>query len=158
MMLNEQISLWREEKKTIVFTNGVFDILHVGHVTYLDKAKSLGDILVVGINSDFSVKQLNKGPERPINKESDRRKIIESLKSVDLAIIFSEETPFDLIQQIKPDVLVKGADYDPSEINPSSKKYIIGSDIVKKNGGQVHVIDLVEGFSSTNIINRMRKH
>lgn len=141
--------------KKIVFTNGVFDILHKGHVEYLNAAKNYGDVLVVGINSDRSVKEI-KGPQRPINSENDRAFIIENLKSVDYVFIFDESTPIIPIQTILPDVLVKGGDYDANETNPENSKYIVGSDIVKKNKGQVVTIDLTKGKSTTNIITKIK--
>ena len=139
--------------KTIVFTNGVFDILHKGHVDYLNEAKKSGDLLIVGINSDASVKRL-KGDDRPINGEGDRSFIIENLKCVDRTIIFDSDTPYDLIKAIEPDILVKGGDYDPNEMDKSSKKYIVGSDIVRERGGSVISIDLTEGRSTTSIIKK----
>jgi D-glycero-beta-D-manno-heptose 1-phosphate adenylyltransferase len=151
------IKEWKKQHQKIVFTNGVFDILHVGHVDYLEKAKSLGDKLVVAVNSDDSVRRLNKAPERPINPEFARVKIISALKCVDAAFIFNEDTPLEIIQEILPDVLVKGGDYDASETDQTSKKYIAGSAEVKANGGAVVTIDLVQGFSTTGIVERMRK-
>ncbi|MBN1970012.1 MAG: D-glycero-beta-D-manno-heptose 1-phosphate adenylyltransferase [Candidatus Delongbacteria bacterium] len=142
--------------KKIVFTNGVFDILHKGHVDYLNEAAKLGDILIVGINSDDSVKRL-KGPERPVNRELDRSFIIENLKSVDKTIVFGEDTPLELIRKILPDILVKGGDYDANEVDKNSNKYIVGSDIVKSYGGRVVTIELTEGRSTTNVINQIRK-
>ncbi|MCH2198522.1 MAG: D-glycero-beta-D-manno-heptose 1-phosphate adenylyltransferase [Flavobacteriales bacterium] len=146
----------RESGKKIVFTNGVFDILHVGHVTYLEKAAEHGDVLIVGVNDDDSVRRLNKGPERPINPEDARAKIIASLKSVDHAVIFGEDTPYELIQLIQPDVLVKGGDYDPDCTDGSDKRYMVGSDVVRAKGGTVASIPLVEGFSTTGIVSKMR--
>lgn len=153
--LTEQVLAWKKEGKSIVFTNGVFDILHVGHADYLLEAKKLGDVLIVGINDDRSVRLLNKGPERPINDEISRAKLVAHLGAVDATIIFSEETPFQLIQNLIPDVLVKGGDYDPNEMDPSSKKYMVGSDIVKKNGGKVIAISLTPGYSTTSVVSRI---
>lgn len=155
--LKKQVSLWRAENKQIVFTNGVFDILHLGHVEYLSSAKKLGDILIVAVNDDASVKRLNKGPERPINPQNARATIISSLKPVDTAIIFSEDTPLNLIQAIEPDILVKGGDYDPKETSENSKTYIVGSKEVLGNGGSVQVINLVDGYSTTSIVGKMKK-
>lgn len=154
--LEDCVSQWKQQSQKVVFTNGVFDILHIGHVQYLQKAKELGDKLVVAINSDESVKKLNKGPERPINPEFARAYVIDALQCVDATIIFSGDTPIEVISKIKPDVLVKGGDYDANENDPSSKKYIVGSAEVKAAGGHVATIDLVEGFSTTGIVKKMR--
>jgi rfaE bifunctional protein nucleotidyltransferase chain/domain len=151
-----KIGIWRMKEETIVFTNGCFDILHKGHVTYLAKAADLGNRLVVGINSDASVRNQGKGEERPINPEDARQTLLASLTFVDLVILFEGDTPEALIQTLIPDILVKGADYDPSEIDKNAKKYIVGSDIVRAHGGQVAVIDLEEGFSTTGIIKKLR--
>ncbi|HNX21201.1 MAG TPA: D-glycero-beta-D-manno-heptose 1-phosphate adenylyltransferase [Bacteroidales bacterium] len=131
--------------KKIVFTNGCFDILHLGHVQYLAQAKELGDLLVIGLNSDLSVKRL-KGETRPVNPEHARALVLAALQFVDFVILFEEDTPFELIQQIIPDVLVKGGDYN--------KDQIVGADIVTSNGGEVVVLDFVDGFSTTQIINQ----
>lgn len=149
----------RESKslgKQIVFTNGVFDILHVGHVTYLEAAKQLGDFLVVGLNDDDSVRRLNKGPERPINAESARAKVLSALSAVDAVVIFSEGTPLDLIKELEPDVLVKGGDYDPEELDSSHPKYMVGSAEVREWGGSVKTIPTVEGFSTTGIVKKLK--
>lgn len=150
------IEAWQSQGKRVVFTNGVFDILHLGHVTYLERAKSLGDVLVVGVNDDASVKRLGKGPERPINPENARAAVIEALASVDAAVIFGEDTPAALIGAIAPDVLVKGGDYDPACEDPADPTYMVGRDTVLKNGGEVVAIPLVDGFSTTSIVRRMR--
>jgi len=134
--------------KKIVFTNGCFDILHVGHIRLLNDAKKLGDILVVGINSDFSIKKL-KGKDRPINIESDRKIILESLKAVDFVFLFEEDTPLNLIKKIKPNILVKGGDYSESNI--------VGSDFVKNNGGEVKTLSFHYGYSSSKYINQIKK-
>ena len=151
-----KIGIWRMKEETIVFTNGCFDILHKGHVTYLAKAADLGNRLVVGINSDASVRNQGKGEERPINPEDARQTLLASLTFVDLVILFEGDTPEALIQALVPDILVKGADYDPSERDKNAKKYIVGSDIVRAHGGQIAVIDLEEGFSTTGIIKKLR--
>jgi rfaE bifunctional protein nucleotidyltransferase chain/domain len=151
-----KIGIWRMKEETIVFTNGCFDILHKGHVTYLAKAADLGNRLVVGINSDASVRNQGKGEERPINPEDARQILLASLTFVDLVILFEGDTPETLIQALVPDILVKGADYDPSEKDKNAKKYIVGSDIVRAHGGKVAVIDLEEGFSTTGIIKKLR--
>ncbi|MDC1173853.1 D-glycero-beta-D-manno-heptose 1-phosphate adenylyltransferase [Bacteriovoracaceae bacterium] len=133
--------------KTIVFTNGCFDILHSGHVQYLNEARALGDILVVGLNSDSSVKRL-KGPERPINKELDRKFVLENLRSVSKVFIFDEDTPYELIKSISPNILVKGGDWKPDQI--------VGSDLVLKAGGEVKSLTFKDGYSTTNIISKAR--
>jgi rfaE bifunctional protein nucleotidyltransferase chain/domain len=154
--LSSLVNEWKKEGEKIVFTNGVFDILHIGHVDYLEKAKALGTKLVVAINADSSVKKLNKGPERPINPENARAAIIAALRCTDATIIFSEDTPLQLIKELQPDVLVKGGDYDADEKNENSKTYIVGSKAVLEHGGLVKVIPLVQGFSTTNIVNKLK--
>jgi rfaE bifunctional protein nucleotidyltransferase chain/domain len=134
-------------EKKIVFTNGVFDILHTGHVDYLSKARDLGDFLIVGLNSDSSVKRLNKGPERPINNEQARAVVLGALECVDAIVLFEEDTPYNLIKEIQPDVLAKGSDYEIEKI--------VGYDIVKAKGGEIKTITLSEGFSTTNVINKI---
>ncbi len=135
----------RKQRKKIVFTNGVFDIIHMGHVHYLAKARTFGDILIIGLNTDTSVKKF-KGPDRPINKQSDRAGILSALEMVDYVVYFSEETPAKLIAQVKPHILVKGADYKISEI--------VGADFVKANGGKVRRIKLLKGRSTSGIIKK----
>jgi rfaE bifunctional protein nucleotidyltransferase chain/domain len=151
------INLERFYSRKIVFTNGCFDILHRGHIEYLTKARDLGNVLVLGLNTDASVKRQNKSPERPINNQETRATIIAALECVDFVVLFDEDTPLELIKLVQPDVLVKGSDYDANETNKSSKKYIIGSDIVKARGGQTITIDLTEGFSTTGLIDKMKK-
>ena len=132
-------------KKKIVFTNGCFDILHPGHIHILDQAKSYGDILIVGLNSDNSIKRL-KGPSRPKVSQEDRLKILSSIKFVDYVVLFEEETPLKLIEKIKPNFLVKGGDYILEDI--------IGREFVENNGGQVKIIKLLEGHSSSSLIDK----
>ena len=151
-----RVAAWNVKNEKVVFTNGCFDILHKGHVTYLVKSAELGNRLIVGLNTDASVKRQGKGEERPINSEEARSFVLAGLSFVDLVVLFEENTPFDLIQHLNPDILVKGADYDPEETDSTSKKYIVGSDIVRDNGGLVKVIDLEEGFSTTNIVNKLK--
>jgi rfaE bifunctional protein nucleotidyltransferase chain/domain len=151
-----KIGIWRLKDETIVFTNGCFDILHKGHVTYLAKAADLGNRLVVGINSDASVRRQGKGEERPINPEEARQTILAALTFVDLVVLFDGDTPEELIQLLIPDVLVKGADYDPNETDKNSKKYIVGSDFVHSHGGKVAVIELEAGFSTTGIVKKLK--
>ena len=136
------------QNKKIVFTNGCFDILHAGHVRYLQEAAGLGDILVVGLNSDASVKRL-KGEERPINFEGDRAEVLCGLEYVDYVVIFEEDTPLELITALQPDVLVKGGDYKPEEV--------VGKDVVEARGGKLVLVPFVEGKSTTNIINKMKQ-
>lgn len=139
-------NLKRHERK-IVFTNGCFDVLHFGHVLYLLKAKELGDILVIGLNSDDSVRRL-KGPTRPINGEKERAFVLAALACVDYVVVFDEDTPKELIETVRPDVLVKGGDYTLDNI--------VGADFVTQNGGTVTTIPFVEGFSSTRIIEKLK--
>jgi rfaE bifunctional protein nucleotidyltransferase chain/domain len=155
--LRTQLDQWRAAGKKIVFTNGVFDILHLGHVRYLEEAKALGDCLIVGINDDASVKRLNKGPERPIHDENARAVVIAALRCVDAAIIFTEDTPAQLIEFIQPNTLVKGGDYDALERDPASKRYIVGSFETKSRGGNVVCIPIVAGYSTTNAVNKIKK-
>ena len=138
----------KSEKKKIVFTNGCFDLLHVGHIRYLSNAKKLGDFLIVGLNSDESVKIL-KGQNRPINQFEDRAMLLSALRSVDLVIIFEEQTPENLIKKIVPDVLVKGGDYNIEDI--------AGYHTVINNGGKVRTLDFYKGYSSTNYIKKINK-
>ena len=152
-----RIEAWRASGEIIVFTNGVFDILHAGHVTYLQAAKALGDKLVVGLNSDASVRMLGKGPERPINEAMDRKTVLEALQAVDAVIVFETETPAGLIAAVQPDVLVKGGDYNPEASN-GEIGFIVGSEEVREHGGRVEVIPLVPGRSTTNIIKKSRSH
>ena len=154
--LELQVSLWKSNGLSICFTNGCFDLIHLGHITYLDEAAKHADILVVGVNSDRSVKALSKSPERPINGERSRAKVLAALESVDRVVIFDEETPKELIEKLTPNVLLKGGDYDPKETNDEHPKYIVGREHVIKNGGVVKTIGLVEGFSTTNIIHKLK--
>jgi rfaE bifunctional protein nucleotidyltransferase chain/domain len=136
------------ERKKIVFTNGCFDLLHVGHIRYLSQAKKLGDFLIIGLNSDRSVKKL-KGKDRPINSFEDRATLLSALNSVDLVIKFEEQTPENLIKDIVPDVLVKGGDYNIEDI--------VGYQIVIQNGGHVKTLSFYDGYSSTNYIDKINK-
>ncbi|MEO6212103.1 MAG: D-glycero-beta-D-manno-heptose 1-phosphate adenylyltransferase [Vicinamibacterales bacterium] len=133
--------------RRVVFTNGVFDILHPGHVRYLRQARALGDVLIIGINGDASVRR-NKGPSRPLNSERDRAEILAALDCVDGVVVFDEDTPADLIQVIQPDILVKGADW--------AEDAIVGRDIVEGRGGKVVRVEVEPGFSTTGIIDRVR--
>ena len=138
----------KAERKKIVFTNGCFDLLHVGHIRYLFQAKKLGDFLIIGLNSDRSVKKL-KGKDRPINSFEDRATLLSALNSVDLVIKFEEQTPENLIKDIVPDVLVKGGDYNIEDI--------VGYQDVIQNGGQVKTLSFYDGYSSTNYIDKINK-
>lgn len=151
------VANWRSNKQTIVFTNGCFDILHLGHIEYLAKAADYADKFVVGINSDASVKALDKGKSRPIQDEHSRAMIIAAIEFVDAVVIFDEDTPYELITKIQPDVLVKGGDYDASVDDKQNPKYIVGSDIVKANNGKVEVIQFVEGYSTSKIEERIKQ-
>lgn len=138
----------RADGKRIVFTNGVFDILHPGHVRYLQHARSLGDVLIVGLNADASVRR-NKGPERPINPQDERAEILEALECVDAVVLFEEDTPAGIIKAIQPDILVKGADW--------AENNIVGRDIVEARGGRVVRMPLAEGYSTSKLIARIRR-
>ena len=138
----------KAEGKTIVFTNGCFDILHKGHVDYLSKAADKGDALIVAVNTDASVKRLGKSPSRPIQSEDARAYLIASLESVAYVVLFNEDTPAEVISKIVPDVLVKGSDYKPENI--------VGYDTVINNGGKVETIDFIEGYSTTSIENKIK--
>lgn len=137
-------AIWQDKK--VVFTNGCFDVLHLGHVTYLAEARTMGDLLVVGLNSDASVRRL-KGPSRPINNEKARAMVLASLQCVDYVIIFDEDTPLDLIKAVKPNVLVKGGDYTIDTI--------VGASFVQQHGGIVRTIPLVEGYSTTDTVQKL---
>ncbi len=133
----------------VVFTNGVFDILHPGHIRYLRDARALGDLLIVGINSDRSARALGKAPDRPINTEGERAEVLSALTAVDAVVVFDEETPHEIITLIQPDILVKGADW--------GENAIVGRDVVEARGGKVVRIALAEGYSTTEIIKRIRR-
>lgn len=138
---------WQKAGEKVVFTNGCFDILHLGHVDYLEKAAALGDKLIIGVNTDESVSRL-KGPLRPVNDVYARSRLLAALGFTDAIVSFAEETPLQLIQQLCPDILIKGADYSIANI--------VGADFVLKRGGEVKTIELTEGFSTTNLIARMQ--
>lgn len=143
------VTTLKAEGKKIVFTNGCFDILHVGHVRYLNEAKALGDILILGLNSDSSVKSL-KGSNRPINNESDRAEVLNALKAIDYVVIFDEKTAENIVGEVKPDIYAKGGDYSIDTL-PEAK-------IVAEHGGKTVLLQLVDGKSSTNIINRCKEN
>jgi len=143
-----QINDWKKHGKKVVFSNGCFDILHAGHVDYLEKAKALGDCLVIGLNSDDSVSRI-KGPLRPIINEEFRAILLSGLACVDMVVIFNEDTPYELINALLPDILVKGKDYEISNI--------VGADIVMQHGGKVETIELTEGLSTSTIIKKIQQ-
>ena len=143
----KNLKAWREKNKKIVFTNGCFDIVHPGHIDYLSQARDLGDILVLGLNTDQSVRRLNKGSNRPINDERTRAYVLAGLASVDLIVFFDEETPYNLIKLLQPNVLVKGKDYEVEKI--------IGFDILKENGGEVITIPFLDGYSTSSLIKKI---
>ena len=142
----ETLKGWRLKNKIIVFTNGCFDILHMGHVDYLSKAATYGDVLVIGLNTDASVRKL-KGPGRPVNEQNARAALLASLFFVDAVVLFGQDTPYELIQMIQPDVLVKGSDYKEEDM--------VGYDIVRSKNGRIIAIDLLQGYSTTNIIKKL---
>ncbi len=143
----KDIDRLKKDGQRIVFTNGCFDILHIGHARYLFQARELGDFLIVAVNSDRSVKDI-KGPERPVINENERAEMLAALGCVDMTVIFDEDTPYEIIKILVPDVLVKGGDWKEEDI--------VGADIVKKAGGEIKSITFVEGSSTTNIINKIK--
>lgn len=145
--LTSVLTLLRLKQKKIVFTNGCFDLIHQGHVDYLAKAREKGDVLILGLNTDNSVHRL-KGETRPIQDEQSRAMIIASLLCVDYVVLFDEDTPYELIKKVQPDVLVKGADYQVENI--------VGYDIVTAKGGKVETIEFLEGYSTSNIVNKIK--
>lgn len=147
--LLKQLAVWRKEEKKIVFTNGCFDILHLGHIDYLSRAADAGNVLIIGVNSDNSVRRL-KGSGRPINNQQARTTVLAALQFVDAVVIFDEDTPYELIKALQPDVLVKGKDYQVEEI--------AGHDIVLSRGGQVITIALTQGYSTTDLIKKLTDH
>ena len=146
--MSEELEIFLQENKNkkIVFTNGCFDILHRGHIIYLNEAKSLGDVLVVGLNSDLSVRKL-KGDERPVNNQEDRKFLLENLKAVDHVVVFSQQTPLALIKKIKPEFLVKGGDWKIQNI--------VGHDEVLSYGGKVKSLSLLDNYSTSGLIERI---
>ena len=147
--LKRLCNIWRMKGDRVVFTNGCFDILHRGHVEYLQEAAALGDRLVIGLNSDASVRRQGKGADRPLNDQDSRAKVLAALRLVDAVVIFEEDTPLELIKAIVPDVLVKGGDW--------SEDRIVGAQEVKAAGGTVHSLRLVDGFSTTALVERIRR-
>jgi rfaE bifunctional protein nucleotidyltransferase chain/domain len=145
--LKNIVTNWQKDGKKVVFTNGVFDLLHIGHITYMAKAAELGDKLIIGLNADSSVKRI-KGESRPVNDQNTRAALLAALFFVDAVVVFEDDTPLNLISTLMPDILVKGADY--------SVENIVGAKEVIANGGEVKTINFVEGYSSTSIIERIR--
>lgn len=144
----EQVQQWKTQGKKIAFTNGCFDLLHLGHVDYLEKARALGDKLILGLNSDSSVSRF-KGQNRPIQNQNSRARVLAALQFVDLVVFFNEDTPLNLITEIQPDILVKGSDY--------LAENIVGADVVKRNGGVVKTIDFIPGYSTSKIVEKIKR-
>jgi rfaE bifunctional protein nucleotidyltransferase chain/domain len=145
-------NIWALKGESVAFTNGCFDILHLGHVSYLAQAADTAQHLIVAINTDASVRALDKAPNRPVNPEAARALVLASLGFVDAVVLFEQNTPLEIIENLKPDVLLKGADYDANQTDASAKNYIVGSDFVKSYGGKVQTIPFVEGYSTTGIL------
>lgn len=143
-----RVKQWQKSGQKVVFTNGCFDLIHLGHVDYLEKARQLGDKLVLGLNSDDSVSRF-KGPERPLQDQNSRARVLAAMQFIDLVVFFNEDTPFSLISELVPDILVKGSDY--------LTENIVGADVVKKAGGVVKTIDFVPGYSTTRIVEKIKK-
>jgi rfaE bifunctional protein nucleotidyltransferase chain/domain len=141
------VAEWKKNGNKTVFSNGCFDIIHAGHVDYLEKAKQKGDYLIIGLNTDQSVSRI-KGKDRPIVDEVSRSRVLAALEFVDAVVLFDEDTPYDLIKNLKPDILVKGKDYNISNI--------VGADLVLENGGKVETIELTEGLSTTIVVNKIK--
>ncbi|HLF34605.1 MAG TPA: D-glycero-beta-D-manno-heptose 1-phosphate adenylyltransferase [Cyclobacteriaceae bacterium] len=148
-LLKEELKSWKQAGNVVVFTNGCFDIIHLGHVDYLEKARLLGNRLVIGLNSDSSIRRL-KGSGRPILDENARSRIMASFEFIDAVTLFSEDTPFNLIREVKPDILVKGNDYNPENI--------VGADFVKSYGGKVITIELIPGYSTSGIVKKIKEN
>ncbi|WP_018476435.1 D-glycero-beta-D-manno-heptose 1-phosphate adenylyltransferase [Pontibacter roseus] len=144
--LRQQLQAWRAQGQKVVFTNGCFDLLHLGHVDYLEKSRQLGDKLVLGLNTDASISRI-KGPNRPLQDEMSRARVMASLLFVDAVVLFDEDTPLELIKALQPDILVKGDDY--------SIENIVGQDVVTARGGEVRTVPLVKGYSTTNIVKKI---
>ncbi|MCC9136665.1 D-glycero-beta-D-manno-heptose 1-phosphate adenylyltransferase [Pontibacter silvestris] len=146
--LQNRLQIWHNQNQTIVFTNGCFDLLHLGHVDYLEKARSLGDKLVLGLNTDASISRI-KGPSRPLQDETSRARIMASLLFIDAVVLFNEDTPLELIKIVQPDILVKGDDY--------TVESIVGHEVVLARGGEVKTVPLVKGYSTTNIVKKIEQ-
>jgi D-glycero-beta-D-manno-heptose 1-phosphate adenylyltransferase len=144
----KKVAEWKSKGQQVVFTNGCFDIMHLGHVDYLEKARNLGDRLIVGLNTDASVSRF-KGPDRPIQDQDSRARVMSSLQFVDLVVMFDEDTPKELISSLVPDVLVKGSDY--------LAENIVGADVVKQAGGKVTTLEFVPGYSTSKVIEKIKR-
>jgi len=149
VQVQRMVNIWRMKGDRIVFTNGCFDVLHRGHVEYLQEAAAIGDRLIIGVNSDASVRRLGKADDRPFNDQDSRAKVLSALRFVDAVVVFDQDTPLELITAIGPDVLVKGGDWKAEDM--------IGSDIVIGRGGEVHSLKLVGGFSTTALVEKIRQ-
>jgi rfaE bifunctional protein nucleotidyltransferase chain/domain len=147
--IQPQLARIRFRKKKIVFTNGCFDLLHKGHIDYLAKASDMADFMIVGLNTDKSVQKI-KGKERPVQDEQSRALILAALSFIDYVVLFDEETPYNLINLVQPDILVKGADYKPEDI--------VGYDILKSKGGEVKTLDFLDGYSTSSIIEKIKRN
>ena len=143
-----QVRKWQQAGKRVVFTNGCFDLIHLGHVDYLEKARMLGDKLVIGLNTDDSVSRF-KGPQRPLQDQNSRARVLAALQFVDLVVFFNDDTPLKLISELLPDILVKGSDYLADNI--------VGADVVKNNGGVVKTLDFIPGYSTTRIVEKIKR-
>ena len=154
--VQQQVETWSSEGLNVVFTNGVFDVLHVGHIAVLEAAAAQGDRLVVGVNNDDSVRRLGKGPDRPIHPELNRARVIAALRCVDAVVVFGEDTPLEVVKALRPTVLVKGGDYDPTCEDPCDPTYMVGSAEVKAQGGRAVAIPLVPGESTTATLKKIR--
>ncbi|MEN9744157.1 MAG: hypothetical protein RLZZ65_1962 [Bacteroidota bacterium] len=145
-------NIWALKGEKVAFTNGCFDILHLGHITYLSQAADTAKHLIVAINTDASVRALDKAPNRPINPEQARAMVLASLSCIDAVVFFEQATPLEIIENLQPDILLKGADYNADQTDPAAKDYIVGSDIVRSYGGIVQTIPFVDGYSTTGIL------
>ena len=148
VQIKRAVNVWHMKGDRIVFTNGCFDILHRGHVEYLQEAAALGDRLIIGVNSDASVRRLGKAPDRPLNDQDSRAKVLAAIRLVDAVVIFDQDTPLELITAVGPDVLVKGGDWKAEQI--------VGADVVLARGGEVRSLKMVDGFSTTALVEKIR--
>lgn len=153
VMSREDAARWVRDQQNrglrVVFTNGCFDLLHPGHVDYLEEARSLGDALIVAVNTDASVRRLDKGPDRPVNPEYDRARVLAALAAVDRVVLFDEDTPLQILTELQPDVLVKGGDYRDTDV--------VGRDVILARGGEVKVLPFREGYSTSRLLDRLRR-
>ncbi len=154
--LKKALERWKLKGLKLVFTNGVFDIVHRGHITLLQQAAEQGDVLILGLNSDSSVRRLGKGADRPINGEADRAFVLAGMSAISAIVIFDADTPIDLVRLVQPDILLKGGDYDPDQDDQAAKDYIVGSDLQRAAGRLTVAIDLVHGYSTTSVVKKLR--